>query len=58
MGTGFKARGIMNDIQQVGISGMIQTRGIDNTLSVQFGSDKNRLSVEQMNRLTKGYVTF
>ena len=48
----------MNEIQQVGISGMIQTRGIDNTLSVQYGSDKNHISVDQMNQLTKGYVTF
>ena len=58
MGTGFDTRGIMNEIQQVGISGMIQTRGIDNTLSVQFGSDKNHLSVDQMNRSARGYVTF
>ena len=37
---------------------MIQTRGTDHMLSVQFGSDKNHPSVDQMNQLTKGYVTF
>ena len=58
MRTGFGSRGIMNEIRQVGISGMIQTRGIDNTLSVQFGSDKNHISVDQNNRSTEGYVTF
>lgn len=50
MRTRFKARGIMNEIQQVGVSGMIQSRGIENILSVQFGSDKNHLSVDQNNR--------
>ena len=58
MRTRFKASGIMNEIQQVGISRAIHTRGIDRTLSVQFGSDKNHLSVDQVNQLTKGYVTF
>ena len=48
----------MNEIQQMGISGMIQTRGIDNTFSVQVGSDKNHISVEQMNQSAEGYVTF
>ena len=56
--TRFGSRGIMNEIQQVGISGMIHTRGTDHIPSVQFGSDKNHLSVDQMNQLTKGYVTF
>ena len=58
MGTRFKARGIMNEIQQVGISGMIHTRGTDHIPSVQFGSDKNHLSVDQMNQPAEGYVTF
>ena len=58
MGTGFKARGIMNDIQHMGVSGMIHTRGIENILSVQFGSDKNHISVDQSNRQVEGYVTF
>ena len=53
-----KARGIMNEIQHVGISRTIQTREIDHILSVQFGSDKNHLSVEQMNQPAEGYVTF
>ena len=56
--TGFEVRGIRNDIQQVGISGMIHTRGIDYILSVQYGSDKNHTSVDQMNLSTEGYVTF
>ena len=38
----FDTRGIRNEIQQVGINRMIHARGIDNTLSVQFGSDKNQ----------------
>ena len=54
----FDTGGIRNDIQHVGISGMIHTRGIENMLSVQSGSDKNHLSVYQMNQLTRGYVTF
>ena len=58
MRTRFKARGIMNEIQQVEISGMIHTRGIENILSVQFGSDKNHLSVDQNNQPAEGYVTF
>ena len=58
MGTGFDTRGMANEIQQVGISGMIQTSRVDHMPSVQFGSDKNHLSVDQMNRLAEGYVTF
>ena len=54
----FDTRGIMNDIQQVGISRTIQTSRIDNTLSVQFGSDKNHVSVDQKNQPSEGYVTF
>ena len=58
MGTGFDTGGIKNEIQQVGIGRVIHTRGIDNILSVQFGSDKNHASVEQNNQSTEGYVTF
>ena len=54
----FDTRGIGNDIRHVGISTSIHTSGVDNTLSVQFGSDKNHLSVEQSNQPAKGYVTF
>lgn len=32
----------MNEIQQVGINRMTHTSGVDNTHSVQFGSDKNQ----------------
>ena len=52
MRTRFGSRGTRNDIRQVGISGTIQTRGMDNILPVQLGSDKNHLSVDQMNRST------
>lgn len=38
----FGTVGTDNEIQQVGISIPIQTRGIDNTYSVQVGSDKNQ----------------
>ena len=58
MRTRFGLRGIMNEIQHVGISGVIHTRRIDYILSVQFGSDKNHLSVDQDNQPADGYVTF
>ena len=54
----FDTTGIRNEIQQVGVSRTIHTRGIENILSVQFGSDKNHISVDQMNQLAEGYVTF
>ena len=58
MRTRFGSRGMVNEIQQVEISRTIHTRGVDNTLSVQFGSDKNHISVGQNNHLAEGYVTF
>lgn len=48
----------MNEIQQVGINRTIHISGIDNILSVRFGSDKNHISVDQNNQPADGYVTF
>ena len=58
MGIRFEVRGIRNEIQQWGISRTIHTREIENILSVQVGSDKNHVSVEQNNQPAEGYVTF
>ena len=54
----------MNEIQQVGINRMIHTSGIDNILSVQYGSDKNQyhsgteLPTSRRLRYILGYIFF
>ena len=60
----FNTGGIRNEIQQVGINRMIHTSGIGNTLSVQYGSDKNHYlsgldqSTNRRLRYILGYIFF
>lgn len=64
MGTRFELGGIRNEIQQVGINRMIHTSGVNNIISVQFGSDKNQYHSESEHptsrrlRYILGYIFF